>query len=526
MGGLLSQIAAGPRPVEIDPTLALKRRIMLADMQAQQAERMAQAQTLQQKAQEQQAAFQDQTALRRAFTESNGDFDKLPELAISYGARVPAVQAAQQSHETLVTGLLGNAKTQNELAMSHHEQLSRAVDGISQLPPEQRDAAMSGFWQKAQQWLPPQELQTAQQTFGSTDDKTLQAFKATLDYGGNLAKEAIERQTAQAKTTEAATGVAKENREAVTSAAALPGVQAEAEKKQMITDLMKQSQTDPSKGLAAIDLALDPKLDPQTNTALKAAYQAMIQSGNVEGAAGIVKTAAEHTASLSDAARQKKVADAISVEKATTPLKIQQAVATARAMNGTGAVANVPPHLAPTAIADYQKSGTTFANALTHAEEVQKVLDMASSGNKAAGANVPLVGVGALNAINGIKRINSAEIAQYGTAGSLLDKIQGKLKGWTEGQPIPNDVLNDMKALHAQLAQGASMQHTREVQSINQAYGSNFAPMKFDAANNGPATVPDPVKKLLSSATVNPGIHTLTDGSKWMKAADGTISKQ
>src|SRR5579872_4231978 len=201
MGGLLSQIAAGPRPVEIDPTLALKRRIM----QAEQAERMAQAQTLQQKAQEQQAAFQDQTALRRAFTESNGDFDKLPELAISYGARVPAVQAAQQSHETLVTGLLGNAKTQNELAMSHHEQLSRAVDGISQLPPEQRDAAMSGFWQKAQQWLPPQELQTAQQTFGSTDDKTLQAFKATLDYGGNLAKEAIERQTAQAKTTEAAT---------------------------------------------------------------------------------------------------------------------------------------------------------------------------------------------------------------------------------------------------------------------------------------------------------------------------------
>jgi hypothetical protein len=59
-----------------------------------------------------------------------------------------------------------------------------------------------------------------------------------------------------------------------------------------------------------------------------------------------------------------------------------------------------------------------------------------------------------------------------------------------------------------------------------------FAKHGFDPtagpAVNVPAKnrIPPAVSSLLSAASVKPGLHTLSDGSKWMKAADGTITKQ
>ncbi len=86
------------------------------------------------------------------------------------------------------------------------------------------------------------------------------------------------------------------------------------------------------------------------------------------------------------------------------------------------------------------------------------------------------MGVGAVNAVNGIKRINAAEIAQYGTAGSLLDKIQGKLQGWTEGQPIPADVLKDMKTLHSTLEAEPYQVYNDSLNSLNNRTGAQFKP--------------------------------------------------
>lgn len=52
------------------------------------------------------------------------------------------------------------------------------------------------------------------------------------------------------------------------------------------------------------------------------------------------------------------------------------------------------------------------------------------------------------------------------------------------------------------------------------------APANLRGAGGAAAVVPANVKAVLSSSGVGPGVHTLSDGSKWMKAADGTITKQ
>lgn len=478
---VLPLIAQGPRPVQIDPTLGLQRRVQLGELAAQQQERMAQAQTLQAQAAERQRALQSQQAMHQAFIEGGGDWDKIPTLAAQYGATTADIQAGMKANQDLVTSRMANDKTQNELAISHHDQLRGQLNAIAQLPPEQQTAAIQNFWTSNDNlWSSPAEKAAAQQTFGNLSDPQIRnAFDATLNMGSKAAAEANERQKSASDFLNAQTAQEKEKREATTAAALLPGQQAESQKQQMIVDAMKAAAQNPSQGQAAIDLAIPAAVDGQANAAFKAAWAAAMQAGNIDGAAKIVAAAADHAASISPAKQQFEIGKAVAQEKAEAPVKIAESIAQAKAMNGTGAVANVPPHLAPTAISDYNKSAQALAAAQTTADDVQAVLDLAASGNKAAGANVPLVGVGALNAVNGIKRINSAEIGQYGTAGSLLDKIQGKLQGWTQGQPIPKDVLDDMKTLHDQLAQGAQTKHEREVQVINNSYGSNFQPMKF-----------------------------------------------
>lgn len=226
--------------------------------------------------------------------------------------------------------------------------------------------------------------------------------------------------------------------------------------------------TNPQGDSLLVDSVIDPGQNADLNKETKARVAAIRSLGVPEPAKAIA-------AVLADASDQiGRTRTAVATANAEAPTKLGEAAINRRAM------LDVEKYKSGSAA--YAKSGQAYAGAVTAADDVQKVLDLAGSGNKAAGANVPLVGVGALNAVNGIKRINSAEIAQYGTAGSLLDRIQGKLQGWTEGQPIPKDVLADMKTLHDQLAQGAADKHSREVDVINKTFDQNFKPMQFGPA--------------------------------------------
>lgn len=148
----------------------------------------------------------------------------------------------------------------------------------------------------------------------------------------------------------------------------------------------------------------------------------------------------------------------------------------------------VQPHLIVPATSAYTKAGEEYATAVHASDAMNTLLDLAQKGNKAAGSNLPLVGVETVNALNGIKRINSAEISQYGSAGSLLDQVKGKIGKLAVGKPIPQDVLDDIRELHTQLATSSKDLYARKVQVVNGAYGSKFAPVEFSGSAPAPAS--------------------------------------
>lgn len=152
------------------------------------------------------------------------------------------------------------------------------------------------------------------------------------------------------------------------------------------------------------------------------------------------------------------------------------------------AVKGLPPATQRQASTAAQKATDAYLKGQAVADNMQAMIDLARSGNKAAGSNLPLVGVETINAINGIKRINSAEISQYQGAGSLLDKIQGRIGSLTVGQPIPADVLKDIESLHTTLRQNGDKAYADELGGINHTYGANFEPYKRSGAS-APKTI-------------------------------------
>ena len=65
-----------------------------------------------------------------------------------------------------------------------------------------------------------------------------------------------------------------------------------------------------------------------------------------------------------------------------------------------------------------------------------------------------------------------------------------------------------------------------DAQAILTRHGFDPATMKPIAKGGGGGAIPAAVSTLLSAPSVKPGIHKLSDGSSWMKGADGTITRQ
>lgn len=142
------------------------------------------------------------------------------------------------------------------------------------------------------------------------------------------------------------------------------------------------------------------------------------------------------------------------------------------------ALQGVDPKLRTQATSNANKANDEYLKTMANADQMQSFIDMARAGNKAAGSNLPMVGVETLNAINGIKRIPREQVAQYQGAGNLFDTIQGKLGKLTTGQPIPADVLQDIENMHRLLRQNAQQAYQTKLDGINQTYHSNFQPVK------------------------------------------------
>jgi hypothetical protein len=255
-----------------------------------------------------------------------------------------------------------------------------------------------------------------------------------------------------------------------------------------------------------------------------------MQSGNPEAAAHIVAAAAGHASQISmasnPAVREGKVAEALAVKRAVLPLEVQGEV------NKQLALARISPDaFAPVqdrasrqaAITNYEKDSKEYADKVGAAQQLQDFVAAAQSGNKAAPGLIPITAVRGL-----VNRVNRQELESVsGSAGSILDRIEGKIGSLKEGQPIPPDVLKDLSSIGKTMASAARRAYEYKVQVTNKTYGSKATPIDLKEFGKSAEGGPTPqVKALLSEPKVAPGIHTLSDGSKWMKAQDGTITAQ
>lgn len=85
-----------------------------------------------------------------------------------------------------------------------------------------------------------------------------------------------------------------------------------------------------------------------------------------------------------------------------------------------------------------------LSTAKASANELRNTVAAAKAGNKFAASQQALQATMASIRSQGLNRINTAEIGASAAAGSLWDRIAGRLGKLAEGQPIPEDVQNDM----------------------------------------------------------------------------------
>jgi len=112
----------------------------------------------------------------------------------------------------------------------------------------------------------------------------------------------------------------------------------------------------------------------------------------------------------------------------------------------------------------YQKSSEK-------ADALSDMIVMAQHGNKVAAAAQPLEGTLALVTSQGVTRINRNELEGIAGAGSLFDRLSGKVGKLTEGQPIPPDVQQGFVELAQKLKENSyktyRANHTSAVKRYN-----------------------------------------------------------
>ena len=118
-----------------------------------------------------------------------------------------------------------------------------------------------------------------------------------------------------------------------------------------------------------------------------------------------------------------------------------------------------------------------FGFAMQAADNMDSFIEAAKSGNKVAHGFLPTEGALEASTAQGVKRVNMAEIKSYGGAGSLMDRIEGQLKGLATGQSIPPQILDDMKKVSDAIRRNATTKHESAVKAVNVSYGSSFEPL-------------------------------------------------
>ncbi len=468
-------IALQIRPPQVEnPLQSIGALMQMRNSYSEIAVRQAQAEQERQKALQEQAVteqknrdLKDNSTIQEAFQnpDSAGKLGRGDASFLQGQLQPERYFKLQTDLRNQITANAALGDTVLKRNQEHGEVVAKALDGLMSLPSDEaRVEAYPGVLADLRAKGVTDVIKNIPDNItGKVED--LQKFAGYNNLFRNVTEAAMARKGEQAKLEDTQAEAASRN--------------ATAQHEQLLNDALKNAANyNPSAGgVHPVDQVLPASLDPQLNASYKAAFDAAMrqppdQNGRRPAVDTVLEQAAAHASALSPTLMQNKAKTAAAEQTAKIPAEI----ATQRALLPMKQAESLGLATANRAQVGADKLDAEYNTAKAAADSVGKFLDLAEAGNKAAGANVPLVGVGALNAINGIKRINSAEIHQYGTAGSLLDKIQGKLQGWTEGQPIPKDVIDDMRTLHEQLGQQAYQKYTGGLDALSKRTGVKLPP--------------------------------------------------
>jgi len=184
---------------------------------------------------------------------------------------------------------------------------------------------------------------------------------------------------------------------------------------------------------------------------------------------------------------------------------------------GNQALYGVEKDLRGQAAKEAQGAGQEYLQANSMADQMQTLLNLARSGNKVAGTNIPVMGAETLNAMNGLRRIPRQQVEAYAGAGNLYDRVVGKIKDLAVGQPIPASVLDDIQTMHNQLRANSENVYDAKLNGINQNYNSHFTKI------GRPGQIPQNIQDALKAA--GPGDHKGEDGRWWRVGKDGSVQQ-
>ena len=210
---------------------------------------------------------------------------------------------------------------------------------------------------------------------------------------------------------------------------------------------------------------------------LPAAIQAVnkIYDDLIGGAARIVSETPAKVAEQA-ALLPGEVKKATSVAYALIAPRIKQAVGTQLELakrSGEAFASVTDPTERHRAEAAMEKSSLEYADKVSESRTLTSLIDAAQKGNKAAPA---VIGLQELRGF--VNRVNTTELKAVGSqAGSLKDQVEGWLRGKTEGQPIPPEILKATRELANLQEKAARSNYENKILITNTTYGSKVKPI-------------------------------------------------
>ncbi len=529
------QIALSVKPVENQTPQLLniiqqgrQRQIQLQQLQMERETHAQQMQLNQQRIQEGQTAVQkaqvaarDQQLGQQGAIASGGDHDATLKYLRENNAS-PEYQMAYEKHVADLNQT--NAKTDSDRLATKKDTEDRSAQIISQAT----DALKSSPETFPELWAT--QLRPAYEAVNpKAKDLPADHVPTESDLNGALARHATQ-QFSIAKT--------EEQRKASAETRAMSEFENKTETESRTKDaamLANAAQQGPQALAAALQgLSEAGRVQPFMNVTsatkpadiLKIGQTANEQVTTGQAAANAVEASRHNRADEAQAGRR------TAIEQSRANLEAQKYEAEYGAGSDQRLVGVTPGERKP-AVAEQAKVEQAHAKETSLNADVDQLIQAAKAGgpgSQEAGAQLGRMLTGELNGTIGMRRMNPADATAASQPGSSFQNLMGRLSRVASGgAPMTPEVLADVEKFNQSLKSNADARRMRGLEGVDTSYRSHFSQAAKSAApqaQSQPAAsaIPDNVSKALKGT--GPGIHTLSDGSKWMVDAGGKVTKQ